>query len=592
MTWFGEAKWQGYRHGRAWLNSWDLLALLLALSFIFLLARGSQDMVQPYRFGDTLPISLGYQHLPYYAFRTAVRMLVAMCFSLVVSFTVGYVAAKSRAWERVIIPLVDVLQSLPVLGFLSISVWAFVALFPNSMLGPECAAIFSIFTAQIWNMLLGMYQNIKTLPADMVQLADVYQLSRWQRFWRIELPYAMPSLLWNMMISMSAGWFFVVASEAISLAKQTVLLPGIGSYIAVAVDNNDGIAIWMAMAAMLVVILLCHYLLFMPMDYWAEKFRGGFDPQHAPSKPFIVQIFTRARLVNHGRRVISLCASWWRHGAGHRFLSRLLPAPQGRWLAPKWHRDHASLWLRGFNGASWIGFGGVMLWLLFSVYTKLLPQVTGAMLLKTGYLGFLTGIRVLVMIGIAMAIWLPVGVWIGQRPRVASKLQPIIQFISAFPANLIYPLLAAWIITHQLNINIWASPLIVLGTQWYILFNVIAGTLSMPRYMDDISGLLHLGYWRRWRYVILPAIFPYLITGCLTAAGGAWNASIVAEVLDWNHRSFYASGLGAYIVAATRSGDYTGLALGVAVMCLYVIAMNMMLWQPLYRLATSRFRRE
>jgi NitT/TauT family transport system permease protein len=564
-------------------NIWDVGALVIVFAVIVLLSIAAKQMSAPFNLGHTEVISLAPSHLPGYALRTVMRMFMAMACSLIFTFVFGTWAAKSRHAERVIIPFVDVLQSVPVLGFLSISVPMFIGLFPHSMLGPEFAAVFAIFTSQAWNMLLGFYQQLKTVPGELVEVADMFHLNKWQRFWRVEVPTTIPSLLWNMMLSMSAGWFFVVAAEAISVANQEIMLPGIGSYIAVAISHANVHAIIFAIVAMLIVILLYDQLLFRPLVAWSEKFKVDLAHDDVMAESWVVDIFRNTRWMRK-------CGSFFAFLRDAVININLYP---GHKKAVQRNESLALnkfmlmlTWLANFLVYAAIAFA------LFLFLRFILRATSAYEIFHVFGLGFITAFRVMVLIAICSLIWIPIGVWVGLRPGVASIAQPVAQFLAAFPANLLYPIVVMVIIHYNLNVEIWTSPLMVLGTQWYILFNVIAGASVIPKELLMASELFQVRGWVKWRAVILPAIFPYFITGAMTAAGGAWNASIVAEVVSWGSHTLKATGLGAYISETTQAGQTAQEALGIVVMCLFVIVINRLVWRPLYRLAEERFHIE
>lgn len=559
-------------------NRWDFLLLPLVFGGLFLLAWGAQRMAAPYEFGVPLPISLDPALLPEYALRTTLRMGIALLCSLLFTFLYAKIAVSSRRAEQILIPLLDILQSVPILGFLSITVLWFVQLFPGSLLGPECAAIFAIFTSQAWNLAFSFYYSLRMLPKDLSQVANLFQLSAWQRFWKLEVPYAMPGLVWNTMMSVSGGWFFVVASEAITVSERTVLLPGIGSYIAVAIDQRDLAAVGYAILAMLAVILVTDQLLFRPLVAWADKFKFEFaESQDAPRSWFLT-LLRRAQLP---RALLAL--SIW---LGDRIRSFAPRRPSLRLSLPKlryWRRVDPwldSLWLALLGSAA---VASIVLLARF-----VLTEASDAEVAQVFLLGLYTLARVVILTVLASLIWVPVGVWIGLRPRLAQRVQPLALFLSAFPANLLFPVVVSFVAVRQLNPEIWLSPLMILGTQWYILFNVIAGAAALPSDLKEAAANLGLRGWRLWRRVLLPAVFPSYLTGGLTASGGAWNASVVAEVASWGTTTLTASGLGAYIAAQTVRGDHPRVALGIAVMSLYVVLFNRLLWKRLYAFAQRR----
>jgi len=561
-------------------NYWDAVALCLVLAILVLLGIGAKGMATPYHLGDVIPISLDPANLPYYAFRSILRMGIALMCSLLFTFIIGTAAAKSTHAERIIIPLIDILQSVPVLGYLSITVVAFIALFPNSMLGPECAAIFAIFTAQVWNMVLSFYQSLRSIPNDLKEAASMLQLSPWQRFWRLDVSFAMPGLLWNIMMSMSASWFFVVASEAISVSNQNITLPGIGSYIALAVQQANILCVGYAIVAMFVVILIYDQLIFRPLNEWIEKFKFEQVNEEIAGSPWIVTLFRRTKWLRQSSNFIEIS---WNYFVN---LPVILRKPNLE-KQIKFRKKKQKIY-------------GIVLWYMLLTATLItaitilvqfiLMAVTLKEVLHVIFLGSLTATRVITLIILSSLVWIPLGVWIGLRPGIANIAQPLIQFLASFPVNLFYPVAVLLIVTFHLNANIWASPLMILGSQWYIAFNVIAGTIALPKDLRQAANSLNVRGWLWWRRLILPAIFPYYVTGAITAAGGAWNASIIAEVVSWGNTHIVATGLGSYITQQSHLGDFPRLALGISVMCLYVLVINRLIWRPLYCLATDRYR--
>ena len=446
---------------------WDGVALPLVIGGIALIAWASQQMSVPFVPGQQLPISLDPSYLPEYGLRTVLRMVAALAASLVFSLGYAAVAAKNKRAEKILIPILDILQSVPILGFLSITVTGFIWLFPGSLLGYECAAIFAIFTSQAWNMTFSLYQSFIAVPHDLREAARMYHLSPWQSFWQLEVPFALPQLVWNMMMSVSGGWFFVVASEAISVANNQVLLPGIGSYISLAIDQRDLGAVLYAILAMLVLILIYDQLLFRPLLAWAQRFRFEEIGQDEIEPPWFLVMVRRARLFSLLGVAVEFCA-----GLASR-ARRSLPRPA--------RRAHAAARSTATFDAVWNVFlVAAAAGALLEIGRFIHAEVGWGEVFHVVLLGFVTLVRVIVLIALASLIWVPIGVWIGLRPRLARHVQPIIQFLAAFPANLFFPIVVSAIVVYKLNPEIWLSPLMILGTQWYILFNVIAGTMALP----------------------------------------------------------------------------------------------------------------
>lgn len=576
MSLFRDTFMEAYR-SRLYPNYWDLFALVIVLAVISLFAWNARQMATPYQFGQVIPVSLDTGMLPFYAVRTVVRMLIAMLFSLLFTFVFGAWAAKSKRAERIIIPVIDILQTVPILGFLSVTVTGFIALFPGSMLGPECAAIFAIFTSQAWNMALGFYQTVRSVPAEIEEAATVFHLSAWQRFWRIEVPFSMPGLLWNAMASMSAGWFFVVAAEALTVSNQDILLPGIGSYIAVAIQAADMHAIAWAVITMFAVIVIYDQLLFRPLVAWAEKFKSMQVPTEKVPESWVVNLLRRTRMIRKFGRFLAHLFDL--------FVNIRFAEPKERPRRFFKHQSNDKL-----IGMLWdVSF--ILVGVVAAIFLILacLENISVSEVLYVCGLGLITTLRVFVLIAICSLIWVPIGVWIGLRPTATLIAQPIAQILAAFPANLFYPFIVIFIVTYHLHPDIWLTPLMILGAQWYILFNVVAGASSIPKDLIQAADNLGVSGKLRWTRLLLPSIFPYYLTGAITAAGGAWNASIVAEVANWGNEKLVATGLGAYISEYTTKGMFTQTALGIGVMCLLVLLINRLVWRPLYVLAENRY---
>jgi NitT/TauT family transport system permease protein len=555
---------------------WELLAILLILGLLAFLAEASRHLLQPLAELQQQPLSLDPAHLPEYAARTTLRILIALGVSLLFTFTYATLAAKNKQAERLLVPLLDILQSVPILGFISITVVFFMALAPGRVLGAEFAAIFAIFTSQAWNMAFSFYQSLRTVPAELVEASRNFRLSPWMNFWRVDVPFAMPQLIWNMMMSMSGSWFFVVASEVVSVGNTTVTLPGVGSYIALAIAQRDLAAVGYAIATMLVVILIYDQVLFRPLVAWADRFRFEQEAGDLPPRSWMLDVLRRSRLVDRLTAPFamlwarSMRARWFDRGGAYKQAAR----DEGGWAPLVW------------NGVI-LALGAVALWQVVRFAT------TGVSLGDVGttfLLGIVTLCRVVVLIAIASCIWVPVGVWVGTRPRAANLVQPVAQFLAAFPANLLFPIVVSAIVVLKLSPNIWLSPLMILGTQWYILFNVIAGAAAIPAELRAVGTNFRVNGWLWWRRIALPAVLPYYVTGAITASGGSWNAAIVAEVASWGDQKLEAVGLGAYIAKETEAGDFHRIALGIAVMSLFVVLVNRTFWRPLYRYAERKFR--
>jgi len=561
---------------RRFFTRWDVVAVLLILGLLVFFSEASRHLLQPLTELQRQPVSLDPVNLPEYAARTTLRMLIAMALSLLFTFTYATLAAKNKNAERLLVPLLDILQSVPILGFISITVVFFMALAPGRVLGAEFAAIFAIFTSQAWNMAFSFYQSLRTVPTELVEASRTFRLSPWMSFWRVDVPFAMPQLIWNMMMSMSGSWFFVVASEAISVGNTTITLPGVGSYIALAIEHRDLAAVGYAILTMLVVILIYDQLLFRPLVAWADRFRFEQEPGALVPHSWVLDVLRRSRLID---RLTRPFASVWRFLLLARWSKRTEPAERELstrhgWVTFQWAAIVTAL-------------AAVALWQVvrFVAAFITLSDVANALLL-----GLATFTRIVVLIALATVIWVPIGVWVGTRPHVAERVQPIAQFLAAFPANLLFPIAVSAIVVWRLDPNIWLSPLMILGTQWYILFNVVAGASAIPTELRAVGVNFGVRGWLWWRRIALPAVLPYYVTGAITASGGSWNASIVAEVASWGDERLQAYGLGAYIANETVAGDFHRVVLGIAVMSFYVVLINRLFWRPLYLYAERKFR--
>jgi len=560
-------------------NAWDLAAFPLVLGVIWALAFSSIQMGLPYNVGDPTPIHLEPDYLPYYLMRSILRMGAGLVCALTFTLVYATLAAKSRYAEKILIPILDILQSVPIFTFEAVSIAPFIGLFPGSLFGVECASIFAIFTSQAWNMTFSFYQSLRTVPHDMKEAAEMFHLSTWQRFWRLELPFSANPLIWNMMMSVSGGWFFVVSSEALTVSGQSVMLPGIGSYIAVAIAERDLTAIIYAILAMLVAILLYDQLFFRPLLAWGDKFKYESMPgEDVPESRFLT-FMQRTRLV---RKLSEIPTALWNWSLpifrrrGDRLGKPVERKRERQWIETAWNSAIALTAAYALIRIGQFVNGEVSYHEVLEVFGK----------------AAVTAVRVLVLIALASLVWVPIGVWIGLRPRVAQMVQPVAQFLAAFPVNLVWPVAVVGILKFHLNVNIWTSPLMILGTQWYILFNVIAGASAIPTDLKDVAGNFGVRGWLRWKRMILPAIFPSYVTGAITASVGSWNVSIYSEYVSWGETNLVATGVGAYIFENSAKGDFPRIALGTGVMVMFVMLFNRQIWRRLYKLAEERWRIE
>jgi NitT/TauT family transport system permease protein len=521
-------------------------------------------------------VSTDPANLPYYAARSLLRMFAALALSVVFTFVYATAAARLRRAGKVLVPLLDILQSVPILGFLSITITGFIALFPGSALGLECASIFAIFTSQAWNMTFAFYYSLKSQPRELDEASRLLRLSRWQRFWRIDAPSGMIPLVWNGMMSFGGGWFFLTASEALSVNNHRFALPGIGAYVAAASDAGQLGKVLLAIAVMVVMVVGVNVLFWRPLTAWAERFRIEDTEGTEAPRSLTLDLLRRSRIPRTvggvlGKLVYPVDRAFRPLGVAEQPLrTSALRRRTGDWA-------FAALVgvVVGYGGyrttefiASTVGFG----------------EVGHALLLGLATFG-----RVVVVLVVATLIWVPVGVWIGMNPRISHLAQPVVQVLASFPANFLFPMFAALLVATGVSLNVGGIVLMALGSQWYILFNVIAGASAIPNDLREAAANLRLPRMLLWRSLILPAVFPSYVTGGITAAGGAWNASIVAEVVSYHGATLTSTGLGAYISNATADGDSGRILVGVIVMSCYVVAMNRFFWRRLYALAERRF---
>ncbi|WP_409179973.1 ABC transporter permease [Amycolatopsis sp. VS8301801F10] len=550
------------------------LGAAAALWLVVRLAHGAASAWTPATAPST--VSTDPAELPYYAGRSLLRMFVALVLS--VGFTFGYAtaAARLRRTEKILLPALDILQSVPVLGFLSVTITGFIALFPGSQLGLECASIFAIFTSQAWNMTFAFHHSLVSQPRDLDEAARLLRLSRWQRFWRVDVPSGMIPLVWNGMMSFGGGWFFLTASEALSVNNQKFALPGIGAYVATASEEGDLGKVLLAVGVMVVLVVGVNVLFWRPLTAWSERFRVENSEAAEAPRSLVLDLLRRSRIPALLGRVLGK-----------------LVFPLDRALAIFGLAEYPLRFSPARRRAADIVFSIV-------VFGLILYGAVRAVLFigeTTGYgeighvllLGLITFARVVALVVVGTLVWVPVGVWIGMNPRVSRLAQPVVQVLASFPANFLFPLITAALVATGISLDWGGILLMSLGAQWYILFNVIAGTSAIPHDLREASANLRLPRALWWRRLVLPAIFPSYVTGGITAAGGAWNASIVAEIVSYHGVTLTATGLGAYIADATGSGDSGRILLGVAVMSLYVVGLNRLFWRRLYRLAERRF---
>jgi NitT/TauT family transport system permease protein len=555
----------------------DAAVILGALVLLAVIARVGSESFVSFSPPQVVPsVSLDPHRLPEYAARSTLRMFIALAASFLFTFAYGYAAARNRYAERVLIPLLDILQSVPVLGFLSITITGFIALFHGSLLGLEAAAIFAIFTSQVWNMTFSFYQSLRTLPQDLVEATAAYGLSPWERFIRLEVPAGAIGLIWNAMMSFGGGWFFLAASEAISVLNHNYTLPGIGSFVQQAVTARDMPALGWAILTMAITIVLVDQLFWRPLVAWTDKFRLEQSASADSPRSWVYDLLRRSRVQRGIARLTQ---------PGGDALSRVLARVSTVRPRSGDRRRDAHLADRLFDVVLLLVVVGLIVWQGRSIVGSVgVGEVWHVLLL-----GLATLARVVVLLIFATLVWTPIGVAIGLSPTLTRRAQPVAMFLASFPANFIFPFATLAFITLHVPINVGCILLMALGAQWYILFNTIAGAASIPTELREMADDVGLHGWQRWRRLIIPAIFSSAVTGGITASGGAWNASIVSEIVSWGTTTLTATGLGAYIAEATTKGDWPRITLGVSIMSLYVVGINRVFWRRLYKLAETRY---
>jgi NitT/TauT family transport system permease protein len=555
----------------------DIIVLLALFALLFGLLEliPSLSTPTPPRTA-TSTVSLDPAEIPYYAVRSLLRMFIGLALAVVFTFVYATAAARLPRAEKILLPILDILQSVPVLGFLTVIASTLVALFPGSSLGLEFASIFAIFTSMAWNITFAFHASLVSQPRELDEAARIMRLTKWQRFWKLDVPSGMIPMIWNGMMSFGGAWFFLTASEAISVDGKSYALPGIGSYVATAaLQDNLGDILW-AIVAMVIMVLGVNFLFWRPLVAWAERFRIEDSATADKPRSIVLDLIRRSQI------------NEWMARPTRPFGRTMDSATRPFGLAEHPLRKPV---VRQRTGD--VAFGTVVvLGVLFGVWEALsyIHRNVGFGQFGTAFGdGALTFLRVVVVLIVSTVVWVPIGVWIGMNPRVSRLAQPLVQVAASFPANFLYPFLMALFIALGVGLDYGGIVLMLMGAQWYILFNVIAGASTIPNDLRESMQVMKVGGWLRWKVLILPAIFPAYVTGAITAAGGAWNASIVAEYVLYDHRHIAAKGLGSYITEASNVGDTSKVVLGVIVMSVYVVLVNRFFWRRLYALAERRF---
>ena len=556
----------------------DGLLILVILSFIVAIIRTASKFTGT--FEPELTISTNINALPGYTAQTLIRMGLAYFFSLIFTLLYAYTAYRSRMAERILIPMLDILQSIPVLSFLPGVVLALISLFPGQRIGVELAAILLIFTGMTWNMTFSFYQSLQSIPRELLEASRVYRLNPWQRFWTLELPSGVIGLVWNSVMSVAGGWFFLIAIESFTLGNQDFRLPGLGSFLGTAANKGDFKAIFWGLALLIAIIVATDFFVWRPLIAWAERFKlEMIETENAPQS-WILDTFRRSptlRAISNG--VFQPLQTALDDSLIRSFPVRSVPI-----------NAKGNLNLPSF--LNWIFVSGFSLIVLWGTWEAVLLLRTLAwddwqQVMKGA---MLTALRVIIALILSLLWTVPVGVAIGRNRRLAQVLQPLVQIAASVPATALFPVLLLGLTRIAGGLQIGAIALMMLGTMWYILFNVIAGAQSIPSDLIEAASVYKLSRLQRWRTLILPAIFPYLITGIISAVGGAWNASIVSEYVTFQGRVISTCGLGATISHATATGNFSLLLASTAIMSLLVVLTNRLVWRPLYNLAQEKYQ--
>ncbi|MDF5727272.1 MAG: ABC transporter permease subunit [Rhizonema sp. PD38] len=556
----------------------DVLLILAIVSLIMLIVRTASNFSGG--FNSNLKISTEISALPGYTAQTLLRMGLAYFLSLVFTLIYAYAAYRSRLAAIILIPLLDILQSIPVLSFLPGVVLALIALFPGQRIGVELASVLLIFTGMTWNMTFSFYQSLRSIPQELLEAARIYRLNLWQRFWTLELPAGAIGLVWNSVMSFAGGWFFLIAIESFTLGDKDFRLPGLGSFLGTAANRQDYKALFWGLVVLIGVVVAIDFLVWRPLIAWAEKFKVEMVEAQSTPGSRVLDILRRSpslRIMSD--RLVRPLQTVLDYGLIRGLPVRALPVnTQGKFKLPEL-----------INWVFITGFGVIVLWGTWEALLLLrVLKLTDWQTVLSG--AVFTALRVIVALILSLLWTVPVGVAIGRNPRLAQVLQPIVQIAASVPATALFPVLLLWLTRIAGGLEIGSVALMMLGTMWYILFNVIAGAQSIPSDLLEAAWVYKLSRWQRWRTLILPGIFPYLITGIITAVGGAWNASIVSEYVTFQGKVNMTPGLGSTISHATATGNFALLLAATTVMSLLVVLTNRLIWRPLYHLAQEKYQ--
>lgn len=530
------------------------------------------------REGYEFEINLNPIYLPWYSAQSIFRMCVAYILSLTFSIWYGYTASKSRLHSSIMIPLLDIMQSIPVLSFMPAFTLAMINLFPGKRLGVELASIFLIFTGQVWNLTFSYYHSISTIPRELKEVAYVFGFNKFSKFLRIDLPYSIIGLIWNSMMSVAGGWFFLMACEMFTLGDKSFRLPGIGSYIQVAAMKGSIKHVLYGIATMIITIVVLDFIVWQPLVIWSQRFKYEKINEETEIKSYIYELLGKSKLAHIiGESIYFMITKI------ERFSYKV-----GKHKKKVERTDAITVVLRVVISTVFaisVGFIISKLYIAIEAIREL-SYTHYITLLKATLFSLL---RVIISILIALIWTLPVGVFIGMNPQVAARLQSIVQILSSIPATAIFPIIVLIVIKLNLPIDIASISLMLLGTQWYLLFNIIAGASSIPKDLIEVYKLFEIKGFKKWKTLIIPAISPYLLTGLITASGGAWNATIVSEYINYHGKTMKTLGLGAIITESAESADFKMLFLSTATMALVVVTINTFVWKRLFKIIKTKF---
>jgi NitT/TauT family transport system permease protein len=526
-------------------------------------------------------ITLAPAALPWYALVSTTRMALAYLFSLSFTIAYAYTAARNRRARLIMLPLLDILQSVPILSFLPVVLLGMTAILPERI-GVELASIILILTSQVWNMTFSFYQSLTTIPTELREASLIFRLNPWLRFKTMEMPFGANGLIWNSMVSWAGGWFFLMAAETFTVGARDFRLPGLGSYLQAAANAGDTTAVLLAIGTLILVIVLLDQLVWRPLLVWADRFKVEMATGDTPPTSWFYDILTRSWLVQQFTQRVSHPGAERLDQRMVRFFDRRAATPS---TVPAERRRSLITIGVGVIAVALIGYAalraaGMLITLPLNEWGLILQGL------------FATFLRVATALIIGLAWTIPVGVLVGSNRRAANFLQPVIQVFASIPATALFPVIVLALVGITGSLNAPAIILMLLGTQWYILFNVIAGTAAIPQDLKYTTSLLQVKGLARWRTLILPSLFPYLITGLVTAGGGAWNASIVAEYVTFGGQTYSVTGIGAVIAAATAAGNYALLLAATLALILTVVTINRTVWRRLYRVAEERYKME